>query len=371
MGTATLEVKLLQQVVALRDVVLHVIFLDLHKAYDALDRLRCLVILEGYCVGPRYLRLLCRNWERMKMVVQAGGHYREPFHRERGVTQGDPLFPTIFNVVVDAVVNHWKSLVAEQEGGDSSGDEGDMEQTAGRTIWERDNVQRQAEEGYQRLKVKAELFYADYGMVASTDLGWLQSAFDTLTGLFDRAGIQKNIRKTVGIVYRACRVAGVWEEEAYTRRMKGEDRSFEEQEQERERVLFQECGKELAKGSLVMHRQTQNGVDKGRLRSEVNKTNEGDKTRTYRLAFPAKAGPRPFPAEGCSGWASTQTEIKVQFWHRHIRDTVVILEEGNLLQPWCPLCDMLVPWKALNGTHRCTAQCNPCAEWKRQKLSAE
>ena len=26
---------------------------------------------------------------------------------ERGVTQGDPLSPTLFNVVVDAVVLHW------------------------------------------------------------------------------------------------------------------------------------------------------------------------------------------------------------------------------------------------------------------------
>ena len=28
------------------------IFLDLQKAYDALDRSRCLDILEGYVVGP-------------------------------------------------------------------------------------------------------------------------------------------------------------------------------------------------------------------------------------------------------------------------------------------------------------------------------
>ena len=41
-GTATLEAKLLQQLAALREEVLYVIFLDLHKAYDALDRSRCL-----------------------------------------------------------------------------------------------------------------------------------------------------------------------------------------------------------------------------------------------------------------------------------------------------------------------------------------
>ena len=46
-GTVTLEAKLLQQLVALREEVLYVIFLDLTKAYDTLDRSRLLYILEG------------------------------------------------------------------------------------------------------------------------------------------------------------------------------------------------------------------------------------------------------------------------------------------------------------------------------------
>ena len=37
--------------------------------------------------------------------------------RERGVTLGDPLSPSIFNVVVDAVVCHWESLMVEERGG--------------------------------------------------------------------------------------------------------------------------------------------------------------------------------------------------------------------------------------------------------------
>ena len=46
-GTATLEAKQLQQLAAMREEVVYVIFLDLTKAYGALDRSRCLDILEG------------------------------------------------------------------------------------------------------------------------------------------------------------------------------------------------------------------------------------------------------------------------------------------------------------------------------------
>ena len=39
------------------------------------------------------------------------------------------------------------------------------------------------------------------------------------------------------------------------------------------------------------------------------------------------------------------------FVHRHVHDTVVILEEGNLPLPQCPRCDLQVSRKALNGRH--------------------
>ena len=80
------------------------IFLDLTKAYVALDRSRCLEILEGYSVGPSSRRLLTTYWRSLTMVARVGGYYGEAFKGARGVTQGDPLSPTIFNVVVDTVV---------------------------------------------------------------------------------------------------------------------------------------------------------------------------------------------------------------------------------------------------------------------------
>ena len=89
------------------------------------------------------------------------------------------------------------------------------------------------------------IFYADDGVVASTDPGWIQSAFDLLTGLFDQAGLRTNVRKTVGMVCRTFRAARVRADKAYTRRMMGEGRIFKERQ--KDRVSCPECGKELAK----------------------------------------------------------------------------------------------------------------------------
>ena len=94
-GTSTLEAKLLQQLTAMREEVLYVIFLDMTKAYDALDRSRSLEILKGYGMGGRVRNMLREYWEITTMVMRSGSYYRKGFKGRRGVTQGDPLSPTI------------------------------------------------------------------------------------------------------------------------------------------------------------------------------------------------------------------------------------------------------------------------------------
>ena len=47
------------------------------------------------------------------MVSRAGGYYGPPFKGDSGVTQGDPLYPMLFNVAVDAVIRHWVAVVEE------------------------------------------------------------------------------------------------------------------------------------------------------------------------------------------------------------------------------------------------------------------
>ena len=97
----------------------------------------------------------------------------------------------------------------------------------------------------------------------------------------------------------------------------------------------------------------------------------GEETRTYRMTFPAKGGPRSCPVEGCLGQAATRTAMQVHFLHRHVQDTVVILEEGKPPHPSCPQCEMLVPWHVLNGRHLATTQCASGAERKRRRLWEE
>ena len=61
-------------------------------------------ILVGYVLGSKLQRLLHSFWEEQAVVPKVGGLYARPFRIDRGVNQGGPIFPTVFNILVDAVV---------------------------------------------------------------------------------------------------------------------------------------------------------------------------------------------------------------------------------------------------------------------------
>ena len=62
-------------------------------------------------MGHQSWKILQTYWRRLTIVARAGGYYGTAFQGERRVTQGDLLPSTIFNVVVDAVVRNWVTVV--------------------------------------------------------------------------------------------------------------------------------------------------------------------------------------------------------------------------------------------------------------------
>ena len=63
----------------MREEVLYVIFLNLTKAYDALDSARSLEILKGYGLVVIVRRMLREYWDRTTMVARAGCYYGKGF----------------------------------------------------------------------------------------------------------------------------------------------------------------------------------------------------------------------------------------------------------------------------------------------------
>ena len=95
----------------------------------------------------------------------------------------------------------------------------------------------------------------------------------------------------------------------------------------------------------------------------------GGDPQTYRMVFPTKGGPWSCPVEGCPGWAGTRTAMQMHFCNRNVWDIMIILEEGKLPHPRCSQCDMLVPWRSLNGRHHATAMCKKIVERKIRRMA--
>ena len=126
----------------------------------------------------------------------------------------------------------------------------------------------------------------------------------------------------------------------------------------------------MALGFLTGHMRTQHGREvEGRHSWEAAPL--GEEPWTYRMTFPTVGGPRNCLGECCPGRTAMRTAMWLHFLHRHVRDTVVILEGGKPLHPLCPRCDMLVPWHALNGKHLATAQYARGAKRKQRRLAED
>ena len=112
------------------------------------------------------------------MVASSGSYFGGHFKCKYDVAQGYPLSPTICIMLVDTALQHWVTMVeATEETSDCSA------------------------EGFGReIQWLVVYFYADNGLLASTQVDRLQWAFNVLTELFDQNRMCTNVVTTVGMV---------------------------------------------------------------------------------------------------------------------------------------------------------------------------
>ena len=89
--------------------------MNLHKAYDTVDWVRLLKILDIYGSGPHIRGLLAEFWELQEVVTRENGYRVPHFQATRWKTQGGIISPTLFNLSVDNVVRNWLALMVEDE----------------------------------------------------------------------------------------------------------------------------------------------------------------------------------------------------------------------------------------------------------------
>ena len=133
------------------------IYLDLSKSYDSIDRERVVEIMKAYKVGPKIIRYVSLIWDRQEFCLRKAGFYSQTFGVYRGCTQGDTDSPIIFNLIIDAVLRRWM----------------------------RDSMYRES----------VGSFYADDGLLESTDPLGLQTDLDIILDIFKKVGLKANASK--------------------------------------------------------------------------------------------------------------------------------------------------------------------------------
>jgi hypothetical protein len=196
-GTAIIEAKLAQQLSYLELKPFYGVFLDLRKAFDVMDRERCILVLEGYGAGPRMIRFIRGFWHNAIMVCRAAGNYGTAFKASRGVTQGGPLLARLFNIMVNAVVREWIQQLRVY---------GDYKER----------------EFAEYMVTFFAIFYIDDAYLASWDAEFLQYALTHLVHLFEHIVLQTNTTKTQTMICTPGRIRTQLSTESYRRMQQGQ-----------------------------------------------------------------------------------------------------------------------------------------------------
>ena len=248
------------------------------------------------------------------------------------------MSPTVFNIVIDAVIRHWEHTCQPIP----------LEEVA--------------------------LFYIDDGAITGTDAVRLQASLNAIARGFETFGLLMNADKTKFMVMSGGKHTIQLSSTAYSRHITGEGLSY--RERAREQVQCIRCGAEVRRASVRQHHQSKTCMKaaltyeppppvRDRVSAEIFVVPVNAEPRQYQTSIPRGfMGGAACPVGACpyivpANKTSKRGEMRRHFRIRHIEDSIIIEEEGQL--PQCNRCGLFMK-NANSEGHYATIDCVTFAE---------
>ena len=242
-------------------------------------------ILRRGGIGPKLQKLLHQYWEKQEVVPKPGKFFGRTLHIERGVTQGDPVSTTIFNIVVDSVVRAFLLVVF---------------------------LPQEANHGFGWSVGEHKIcFYADDGKIDGRNPIWINPTLTAMVRMFKRVGFQTNLGKTKEMI---CTPGFIWVQQgaaAYKSQVTGEGAKY--WESKITRVSYVECRGTMLASSFRHHTESSHGIFLPYTRGvDVG----GGGSDTYVVSFTWILKSAECPVEGCPIRANTPGRLRENFMYR-------------------------------------------------------
>ena len=146
-GAVIMELSIAQKLDSIDQEPLLLVFMDLRKDYDTVDRDRLLITLKGYGSGPWMCGNLDNFWDCQQVMLRHNGFHGPAFPAKKGIPQGGLVSLPLFNVMVDNVIRTCLAMTVEDQ------------------RMEHDRIG-------ETIRQCLEVLYADNIMVGSSDSDW-------------------------------------------------------------------------------------------------------------------------------------------------------------------------------------------------------
>ncbi|KAL3269071.1 hypothetical protein HHI36_008154 [Cryptolaemus montrouzieri] len=87
-----------------QNMILHMLFIDYKQAYDRIIREYIYEAMDELKIKGKLIRLVRMTLTDTTYKVKMSGHLSESFCVDKGLSQGDPLSTTLFNIVMDKII---------------------------------------------------------------------------------------------------------------------------------------------------------------------------------------------------------------------------------------------------------------------------